>query len=201
MWAIQSFTYHKPRWIVFLPIWSSEERLSSSLLGKATQFMQVCWQEAALYGTMWRGTKDQKKTFCHLGMRKGCFLSCQAKNLLIRPAICNARGEISLIQLSTPFSLSTLVIRKGAIISQFMRPTRPADAQSLASCVVFAFFGYVCVCVVGGGCGGLPAGAMGTFFQSWSTGGLTALLLEWQHFSLYFSVLHLADSFTVQNKV
>lgn len=140
MWAIQSFTYHKPRWIVFLPIWSSEERLSSSLLGKATQFMQVCWQEAALYGTMWRGTKDQKKTFCHLGMRKGCFLPCQAKNLLIRAAICDARGEISLIQLSTPFSLSTLVIRKGAIISQFMRPTRPPDAQSLASCVVFAFF-------------------------------------------------------------
>lgn len=138
MWAIQRFTYHKPRWIVFLPIWSSEERLSSSLLGKATQFMQVCWQEAALYGTMWRGTKDQKKTFCHLGMRKGCFLSCQAKNLLIRPAIRDARGEISLIQLSTLFSLSTLVIRKGAIISQFMRPTRPADAQSLTSRVVFA---------------------------------------------------------------
>lgn len=163
MWAIQSFTYHKPRWIVFLPIWSSEERLSSSLLGKATQFMQVCWQEAALYGTMWRGTKDQKKTFCHLGMRKGCFLSCQAKNLLIRPAICNARGEISLIQLSTPFSLSTLVIRKGAIISQFMRPTRPADAQSLASCVVFAFFGCVCV------------------WWWWWGGSLLAL---WGHFSI-----------------
>lgn len=71
-----------------------------------------------------------------------------------------------------------------------MRPTRPPDAQSLASFVVFAFLG-----------GGLPAGPMGTFFNLGPPRGLTALLLERQHFSLYFSVLHLSDSFTVQNKV
>lgn len=52
------------------------------------------------------------------------------KKLVIRPAVFTAQGEISRNQLSTLFLLSALVPRKGAIIGQFMRPKRPADAQS-----------------------------------------------------------------------
>lgn len=62
-WTVNKQTYHKPQWIVSLPTWSIEGRLSSWLLSKATQFTRLCWQEAPLYGTMRRGSRDQKGKF------------------------------------------------------------------------------------------------------------------------------------------
>lgn len=101
--------------------------------------MCVCLARGSPARHQGRGTKDQKK-FLPPWNAERLLPVLPVKTLIIRAAIFDAQGEISLIQLSALFSLSALVTRKGAIIGQFMRPKRPADARSLTSCWGFFFF-------------------------------------------------------------